>query len=515
MAVSAVLEMELSAGVWTDKSRDIIRDPIRWRRGISGSGPTDVIAGPGWMTFSVDNTEQNIAGLAGAYSPGHANCLSGFRHGTRVRLKETDGTTERYVFRGRLKQIKPESGASGLRVTACMAEDLMADFATADAINLVLRTAVRPDELIDDLIAILPDAPANEDLDVGVDEYPFAFDDLGGSVPKAAQLAHDICLSEGGYLYVRGDETDGETLRFENRHSRAVAAVAASFDEDDFEDGADAVEVPSNLDQILNDVEVLTVPRRRDAAATTVLVQHDAAIEVPAGDTVSVYFDYRDPDSEAQFVGGQDVVTPVANTDYTADTAADGSGSDVTANCAIVATKYGSRVLLEITNSGTDTLYARGPGSTTGLQVRGRGLRRYSAVASRGVYQDSIDTFGCRQLPQPILMPYQSDQTIGQAAADYKSRIYGQLLSPRRVKPSTHAFDALAEQGILRDIGDRIAITESGTGLDAAETFIQSVEHEIRLDGQLHVWWGLAPADVTDVFIFDTGQFDVHAFGYL
>src|SRR6185436_19018672 len=105
----------------------------------------------------------------------------------------------------------------------------MAEFAEIEAANLTLRENVRSDELID---ALLTDTgvttPANVVLDVGQDVYPFAFDDLADN-PKALQVAQDVCQSEVGYLVVNGDLTDGETLRFINRESRALAIPALTL----------------------------------------------------------------------------------------------------------------------------------------------------------------------------------------------------------------------------------------------------------------------------------------------
>lgn len=87
LSVGHRLEVEFTPGAWTDVTADLIRDPVRWRRGIFGSGPLDRLAGPGVMTFSLDNTDQNAAGQADYYTPGHANAHPDWRHGLRVRLR--------------------------------------------------------------------------------------------------------------------------------------------------------------------------------------------------------------------------------------------------------------------------------------------------------------------------------------------------------------------------------------------------------------------------------------------
>src|SRR5687768_10821930 len=166
---------------WHDLTDDLVMEPLRWSRGLFGAGPLDLLARPGSLTWALDNTDDNGAGIPYLCSPGHANCLTGFRHGAIVRLKLSDGTNTRYVFRGRIRRIDPDPDLYGLQLSRCMAMDWLADFAAYDAGQLLLREEVRSDELIQDLIDSLPTQPVNTDIDMGLDEYEFAFDDLGGT----------------------------------------------------------------------------------------------------------------------------------------------------------------------------------------------------------------------------------------------------------------------------------------------------------------------------------------------
>lgn len=515
MSVTHTLWFKLG-GVWTDVTDDLTPDAIRWSRGIFDQGPVARIARPGMFTFALDNSVLNSAGLAGYYSPGHANVRTGFRYGISVRLHLDDGTNARFVWRGVLRVIAPDAGDDGgPKRTACVAVDWMALFSEVDAVNLELRQNVRPDELLEDLVACVEEPPANTDLDVGQDEYPFAFDDLGGGAPKCPQVAQDILQSEGGYLYIRGDATEGETLRFENRFARALASTIASFTADDLATASeDGLDVPSSLAHIINDAEVLVVPRRTDAAATSLLVRLDGPLRLDAGETVTLFVDYRDPDNDAEYVGGDDMEAPAPNTDYTANVAEDGSGVDMTADVAVTAEYFGSRCMLEVTNAGAVTAFVRGPGGARGLQLRGRGLYRYAPIASRDQNAASIAAAGRRQLASPMVMPYQDDRRVGQDFATFIVNLWGALEKiPTRMRVRTE-FDELVEHGILRDVGDRIEIGVIPNVLDTGATvFISGLEQELE-KGLLRTWWTLAPADVTDLMVFDIGRFDESAFGY-
>lgn len=515
MSLTARVYLQL-LGVWTDVTEDLAPDPLRWSRGIFDQGPLARLAAPGNFTFALDNSTQNSAGLAGYYSPGHVNARAGFRYGIGVRLWLSDGINSRYVWRGTLHAIAPEPGSVGPLRTSCMADDWMALFESTDAVDLVLRELVRPDQLLQDLIDRVEIAPALTDIDVGQDEYPFAFDDLGGDTPKCTPVAQDILQSEGGYLYVRGDAVEGETLRFENRFARALASTVATFGPDDLApEGEDPLQVPSSVDHIANDVEVAVIPRRSDPSATSALVRLDGPVSVAPGETVTMFVDYRDPNNDAQYVGGKNMQPPAANTDYTANALEDGTGSDLTVSVAVTASYFGARCKVALTNSGTVQAYVRGPAGVAGLQLRGRGLYRYSPLASRAQNAGSIAMVGARQLPTPMVMPYQDDHRIGQDIATFIANLWGDLEKiPTRVRILTEFGGELLAHGINRDIGDRIAITEAQTAVDEATVFINGIEQELEPSGVLRTWWTLAPADTTDLFIFDNGRFDESAFGY-
>lgn len=493
MPVTPTLELKLS-GVWTDVTDHTLRRaPIAWKRGIFDRGPLARLAGPGSISFLLNNAPPD--GPTGYYSPGHANVRAGFDRGIGVRLKLSDGTNTRYVWNGFLHTIDPIPGLYGSKEVVCVGSDWMALFLDTDAANLVLRENTTCDVALDDLFDLVDVAPLNLDLDVGTDTLPFVFDDLGGGVPKNGQIAHDLLMSEQGYLYPRGNATDGETITLENRLARASASVVGTFTQNDIVAEPDALEVPSSRDQVINDVEVLTVPREVDAAATTVLVQLESPIQVTTLKSEFVFMDYRDPTNPTAWVGGKDTVTPVANTDFTAWQNEDGTGTDRTANVTIVRAEFGSRVMLEL--STTADCYVRGAGGAAGMRVRGRGLYRYAPVGSRAENASSIAAYKRRQLGQPIVLPYQPSRIIGQDVANFVVNAWGGVgRSPRRVRPMTEQDGALLAHGINRDIGDKVTVSEDITALAAAPVFIHGIEQELQPNGTLATWWTLAPGDV-------------------
>lgn len=513
------IELELSSGVWTDVSADVLaRVPVKWSRGIMDSGPLDLVARPGTLSFALNNNASNSAATAGYYSPGHASVRSGFGHGTRARLKidAGGGVTARYVFMGRLRSIAPTPGTTGPGACFCMAEDWLAEFADFDDLQLSLVEDQRSDQLIQDLVDLMETAPATVDLDTGIDTYPFAFDDLGATQPQLLGIAQAVMQSERGFLYLRGDNSTGETLTMENRHARAKAASALTLTEADFAYSG-GMTVPSSLDRIFNDVETIVYPRRVDSSATTVLVSLDTEVEVGIGESVTMLVDYRDPANLAAKVGGKDMVAPAANTDYTANGTSGGGGTDLTSDFDLSSTAfYGSRAKIVAVNNASVTGYLRGPSGADGMQLRGKGLYTYQPINSRSENASSIADFGRRNLPSPLEMPYQESQGIGAGVAQFISHLYGDIQNvPTHVRPLTE-IPAKLQSCIVRDIGDKITISETQTAA-SAEVFINGVEGEITDGKTVRMKWTVAPASTASVLILDdsvAGKLDSNSLGY-
>jgi hypothetical protein len=520
--MGATIELELSSGVWTDVSADVLaRVPVKWSRGIMSSGPQDLVARPGAMSFALLNSAANSANTAGYYSPGHANVRSGFGHGTRARLKidAGGGVTARYVFMGRLRNIAPSPGTTGKGATFCVAEDWLAEFAdySGGASELALVESQRSDQLIQDLIDLMDTAPATVDLDTGLSTFPFAFDDLGDQ-PQLMSIAQDIVQSEGfGFLFLRGDNSTGETLKLQNRHARAKASSVLTLAEGSLAyDGG--ITVPSSLDRIFNTVETAIYPRRVDSAATTVLVSLDTSVEIGVGETVTILADYRDPANLASHVGGKDCVTPVASTDYTGNTAADGTGSNITSDLDLSTTSFlGSRASIKAENNGTVTAYLRGPGSEDGMQIRGKGLYSgYQPIYSLAENSTSIASFGNRNLPSTMDLPLNSSQAVGAGAAEFLANLYGDIQNiPTKCRPLTE-IPATLQACIVLDVGDKISISETQTAA-SAEVFINGVEGEVN-GPTVRMTWTLAPASTVSVLILNdavAGKLDSNALGYV
>lgn len=492
MALAIQLQMQFAGGTaWTNVWDDVRIGavPVVARYGISGNGPLDLIASTGQLTFALDNSANNSGGVAGYYSPDHASVRSGFEHGIEVRLLMTNGGTSFYKFRGTLDDIDVLPFTTRERLTYCTVLDWMDEAAKESFGDVPTQVGKRVDEIIGTVVAAMPRQPAATSYAQGGYAYPYSLDGAMAETPAMSELARAV-MSDLGALFVKGDQVQGGTLRFQDRRARQSPGSALTT----LSNTMQGVKVRRPRARLYNRVKATVHPRKVDAAATTVLYTLDQSNPpaIAAGETIAIEGRYTDPTLRAVRVGGVDMVTPVADTDY-----AMGTGPEdfsLTADLTVSATFGSTGVTFELTNGGTSTGYI------TLLQARGRGLYDYAPLTMVATNQTSRDDYGGQKLE--IDLPYETSPTVGQSIADYW---LGKLKDPRL---SADDVEFLAHDGnsalmtamLQREVGDVIALTETLTAMSAVNHFINQVELTLMPNNVVKTKWLLAPR-------YDTGSY--------
>lgn len=466
-----------SASGATDLTPDVIGE-IVCSYGIDGSGPADCMAGTGELHFDLNNSALNSGAVLGWYSPAFSGKRTGWTYGIPVRFIIEYNGTEYVRFLGKIAQITPDAGSYRSRRVHVVAYDCIRDLMEADARQVAVQTSKTEAQLISAILAVLPSTaqPVSTSLATGLDTYAYAFDNIGGGA-KAAAILKDVTLSSLGVLYSSGPGA----LTYKTRRQRATAASALTLSNTPL-----SLVVPSGLDGVYNRVRATVHPKTVDAAATTVLwSQTGSQPSIAAGASGTFWGTYHDPSNTLKLIGGIAVVTPIiATTDYTANTAADGSGSDRTANMSVATTAFASTVKYVVTNTGSDTLYI------TKLQVRGKGvydngprsLETYAAMA-----------YGDR--PIEIDMPYQDDVALGQSVASFLCSQYDALASRVQSVEFFANYSAAFMVGALTlEPSDVVTITESVSGLAASLATIQKISLRLSVTNQLRCTYTLAPS---------------------
>ncbi len=460
------------AGFWTDVTADVIApDQLESAFGIGGNGPKDRLSGLGICAFSLRNDDGNSGGLRGYYSPSSNNCRDGFGHGILCRVVYTYSDTDYQRFIGKVASIDPEPGRYKSRRTRVVVHDLMDDIIETDLRNIKLQLNKTETDLQRLIMEALPatSQPLAISLDSGVDACPFAFDTLGAGAKAVVPLA-DLLNSSLGYGHVNAMGV----YVYENRHNRQLRTSTYTFNDDMI-----GLVVPTTLEGCFNHVRAVAHPKTVSPAtvvlysAPTATAAQPSHIEIGPGAVIEVWGSYFNASVPEQQIGGTSFVAPVATTDYLANSVADGTGTNKTANVTVrtgsVAAPtedcFASTVKFTITNNDASTVYI------TKLQLRGTALYDNSPLAV-----ESVSVQGYGDHPIDIDMPYQSDANVAQDLADYLRSQFESL--------ATQAFEltfigndspTLMECAMNVAVGDRITITETQTGLNAADVFVQSV----------------------------------------
>jgi hypothetical protein len=469
---------------WTFIESDVQRVPsITLDYGIGGAGPTDLVASTGRLTFALNNGPGNSANLLGYYSPGHANCRSGFAIGIGIRLVYRLSGVTYYKFAGTLDSVEPISGLYGERKTLCTVVDWMSEAAIYRP-NVATQLSKRVDEIMTTLVAAVPRQPLATSFETGASTFTYSLDNDLNERDPVMTIMQRLAQSENCRMYVKGDTNTGGVLTSESKTTRYTASSVATFN-----DTMVSLSAPFDRNLIVNRVKTTTHPRTVDAAATTILftlTQVSPSIHsVASGATLVLEGDYSDANNRTSRVGGTEMVTPAATVDYTMNTLASGGGTDLTASFTVSA-EYGSnRVRYTIVNGSASTGYI------TKLQARGKGLYDYTPVDNIATDSESITSYGQRELA--FDMPYESSVGAAQETGDYILSLWASPAAVAAAMPLVPPTNTDLATMIAREPGQAITITESVTGINT-DYFINHVSMRFEDYQTIYFEWILQKA---------------------
>lgn len=145
------------------------------------------------------------------------------------------------------------------------------------------------------------------------------------------------------------------------------------------------------MDDGVNVLEVVTYPRSIGVAGST-LFNITSPIRINKGDSRQVVARFRDPLQPNKSCGATTIITPVAGTDYIANSKADGTGSVMTSSVGVSIEQTINSVIFNLSNNDTTSDVF-----ITTLQVRGTPLTASDPLTIRARYAQSISTQGYRR----------------------------------------------------------------------------------------------------------------------
>lgn len=495
-----------SSLVWTDLTRDVIASAgIRATRGISGSGPMDRVAMPGVLTFTLRNDAGNSGHTLGWYSPDSTAVRPGWTAGIPVRLSLTYDETPYQIWTGRIRTIAPEPGRYLSRYVEVTAQDAIADLTE----TIVREIAPQINQTEDDLVAAVVAAiPASVQpplaLDPGLDTLPYVFDDIGDGA-SALQLLSDVMLSSFGTLFVAPDGT----LTYRNRQVQSRETSSDTFTEDDLINDGGLV-LQSGLGSVYNRVRATVHPRTVGLTTATVLFAVTGIVLVPPGETVTIWGSYADSDHLIRTIGGTDFQVPLtAGTDYAANSASVGGGTNLTASITVDVDAFASGVQFAVTNTGGTPAYLVDAAGLPRLQLRGRSIVDNAPLTVEAV---TPQPYGDRLLN--LDLKYQDDVEVARAMVDLlQSRYRDPTNRVVRIGINAQQSSRHLLAAVEREVGDVLTVSEPVTGINSANLMIRGVEWDIQLarPALVRTWWATAVnvSLSTDQWILDDAVFSV------
>ncbi len=414
------------------------------------------VAQTGRLTVVLDNKSQN-------YSPPQAADARPWRP---IRLDISYGGATTELFVGYLDTIRPSVGRFGLPTATLTACDVLRKLERSTG-AVSLRSGVWADDIISDTVAAVY-TPAATDYESGINYFPTSapnwFSQESGALTeevRAVQKIVEACGSDWGRFYIAADGTP----TYRNRqHIPLDSTVWLALDNDML-----SLSYQQSANDILNEVNVTVYPRTVGSSYEVLgrLEQFNAA-RIEASDDLLLTLHLRDPGNSQIAVGGKDLVTPAATTDYYCTKDEGGEGADETANVTISAIeKFSDRAKITLTNASAYPVYVQR------LHIRGIAVRAREPVT---VTKTSAGDGNPLSLRAPLLSETGAGELL---AAHILARRESAIHDIRNVQIVANESGArMVAVGIV-ELLRRVTLTEAQTGLSAFAGYIYALEHHI------------------------------------
>ena len=482
-------------GDFTDANDDITSDVLNvsWERGRDYASQLQGKSIAGKLTATLVNT-------GGKYSPSNtSSALTGnILPGRTVRLLAGPDASFPYSFpisfednikwQGKLDRIMPAPAATGVKTASLTAFGTLG-FLNQFEVQLASQTNRRTDQAVGDILDDVGwTVSADRDLDTGqttISRFWIA-------KKKAIDALRLVEEAEAGFI----KESKTGQIAFENRFHR-LTETASTTSQATFSDASGAtysymaISQADPLSTIVNHVEATA--RTFNTASLATLWTHpetgSASPTLAPGEAKTFEAEFPNPDAANNAMEVDAWTTPAATTDILANTASDGTGTNLTSDITIAAAKTAERMAITLTNSATGSdVYL------TKIQARGTAVSTKNPCTVRTIDTASQTAHGERKyVAQTQFIPTTSE---AQDWCDYQISIYGSPIEILTMNINS-SDDDNRFQALVRDISDRITVVASNDtqmGVNA-DFFIEHEKHVVSDGGAKHLTtWRLSPA---------------------
>lgn len=455
---------------------------ISWRRGRDHAstltGQTTSLS----FTAELDNRDGRFNSFL-ATGPMYGLLLPG----RMVRFVSTFSGATTTQFTGYLTsiQLNPELGGGH---TATISGFGPLGKIARQSVSIALQINKDTGTIIDAILDAAGWPTDKREIDRGATVVPYYFTTEKRNV---LDLIREIEASEGGVIY----ETKDGKIGFESRMRRRMPPYNASKATLSDADGAvlayDEIEQSDPVDEIYN-LATAKVQRYelQEEAVLWKLAETDEASPTIAPGASKSFWASISPDVAAVY----EWTTPVASTDFTANTNSFGTGTDLSASITVTVDKFATSMKITLTNGAASTV------SITSLSARGVALVALDPVTVRADDEDSQETYGIREFP--LDAPWLPSTNIAQGYVD-------DTVSDRKDPKPLIAVGYRANrstpqliEALTRDVGHRITVEGKNRALLGVDEdfYVESITQTILQAGTDHrVKYELSPATIVEV----------------
>lgn len=510
--LDSIITEYYDGSAWVDISAYVVGD-IKGNNGLGGWRPENRVAVLGMLNITINNKGKQFSPMGGDAVRG-LSTLTGWNKGAKIRVRGTYDIYNQVIWTGRIASIDSDDLNWGNEQVRVMAVDYMNVPVNYPMKGASIGLNKRIDEALTLILARLSIQPESTNFDTGSFTFPAVFDNVQRKTMALSEFTK-LANSELGYIHT----TQDGTLRVENmlaRHGwRELDQVWITPDNNNYltlEDGLGFLLLETGGKILLDEGAYEDVVLAADAEGYNILLPEDGLLNasiirahpvitdtslkvlytlgtplfITTGRTVEFSAHYTDPSGLNQ-ASGTNMQTPVATTDYLANTAADGSGTNKTSDIVVTATYYGDTVYYSIENNATTGVYI------TFLQARGYGIYYGNSIESTVDDATSQGAYG--YAPFQFDMKYQKDT--------YLADMYGQAVIEEYKNPKSRItkMNYLANLNknhlvsfLMLTIGSLILGTEDRSNI-SNHYYITDRAFTIKQGGIIHVEYGVKQND--------------------
>lgn len=390
------------------------------------------------------------------------------------------------VWTGKLDVVNPQISISEANTALLEAMGPLAWLSRADFdLFLFINTNQLSGAVMNDLLDAVSWPAGSRNIDAGrstIAQYYFNKSGVLGTRDRKVSFidaAHKVEETENGFLH----EGKNGIIKFEDRDHRldsvvVTAKVGLSDDPSAGEITYGTIDQSDLEDEIFN-LFTTTIQNYTVGSITDIWTNPEAVVSganiptIPAGQSKTYV-------AAAPVDASYDVIslwtTPVATTDFLANSEADGTGTNVTGDIAVVVVKSTLLMTITFTNN-----HASLDAKFTLMKARGQPLNLDNPVLVLAQNVVSQAKYGIRKFPIPAEMVRDTEE--GQDHVDWLNSVYSEVRPKLDMTIYANKDSDHLEHVLIRDISDCIDVEANSTrtqlGLVDHHFFIESMKHTV------------------------------------